>query len=249
MEHIAIEPQQLTYDRRLAALRPDEVVRSHSKMVRRIAWQVHSRMSTAIEIEDLIQIGLVALVEAATVFEDRGLSFGPYAATRVRGAMIDGLRRDARMARAGMVRRRELAAVRARLENKLLRKATDEEMAKEMNLSATEYFAILASTQAARRESIDDLYSDHDPLFADGAAPADLQIEAKEKQQALARCIGQLNEREQLILQLYFAEKLNLEEIGEILRVGAARVCQIKKSALEKLRISLGNSDYDSKLL
>ncbi len=92
---------------------PAKLVQSHSNIVRRIAWHVHSRMSSAIDVEDLMQIGLVALVEAAQNFEDRGIAFAPYAATRVRGAMVDALRRDARMGRAGMANRRYLASIRA----------------------------------------------------------------------------------------------------------------------------------------
>ena len=82
-------------------LDPAQLVETHSALVRRIAWHVHSRMSSAIEVEDLIQIGLVALVEAAQNFEERGIAFAPYAATRIRGNMVDALRRDARMGRAG----------------------------------------------------------------------------------------------------------------------------------------------------
>jgi len=73
---------------------PARLIEAHSALVRRIAWHVHSRMSSAIEVEDLIQIGLVALVEAAKNFEDRGIAFAPYAATRIRGNMVDALRRD-----------------------------------------------------------------------------------------------------------------------------------------------------------
>lgn len=239
-----IDHTHLTYGRKPPGSRPEDLVRTHGQMVRRIAWQVHSRMSTAIEIEDLIQIGLVALVEAARNFEDRGLAFGPYAATRVRGSMIDELRRDARMARAGMARRREVANVQLLLENRLMRKATDAEMAAEMGLGAEEYFAIKASTQAVRQESIDEIYSDHDPFFTAGEAAADVQLEATELRQILAKCIGELGEREAMVLQLYFVEEMNFDEIGETLSVGAARICQIKKSALQKLHIRLAQLDF-----
>jgi RNA polymerase sigma factor FliA len=239
-----IDQPQLTYGRKPSGLRPEDMVRSHGQMVRRIAWQVHSRMSTAIEIEDLIQIGLVALVESARTFEDRGIAFGPYALTRARGAMIDELRRDARMARAGMARRRQVAKVRNLLENRFMRTATDAEMAAEMSLSAEEYFAIIASTQAARQESIDDTYSDHDPMFADGTVAVDTQIETSEMCALLARCISELNEREALTLQLYFVEEMNLDEIGKTLGVGAPRACQIKKAALQKLRVRLVSIDF-----
>ncbi len=236
MLHTQIETDHLTYAREPAQLRAEDVMRAHAPMVRRVAWHVHSRMSTAIEIEDLIQIGLTALVEAARTFEDRGISFGPYASVRVRGAMIDELRRDARMARAGMAKRREIAAMRTRLEHKLLRPASDAELAEEMGLAPEEYFSAVASTLAMRQESLDDVYSDHDAWFADGGMAADAQIEAAQSTAHLERCIATLPEREALILQLYFVEEMNLDEIGATLGIGAARVCQIKKSSLEKLR-------------
>jgi RNA polymerase sigma factor FliA len=245
MHHNAIQSKQLTYGRSPAALHPEDVVRAHSQLVRRVAWQVHSRMSTAIEIEDLIQIGMVALVEAARTFEDRGVAFAPYAAMRVRGAMIDELRRDARMARAGMAKRREIAQVRSRLENQLMRSATDIEMADAMGMSVDSYFAAVASTQAVRQESIDEIYTDHDPLFADPASDADVLMVQAEQRAALAMAIASLSPKEAMVLQLYFTEEMNLDEIGRTLSVGAARVCQIKKAALDKVRARLAGTESD----
>jgi RNA polymerase sigma factor FliA len=231
---------------RIAYISPDtatpaRLIEAHSALVRRIAWHVHSRMSTAIEVEDLIQIGLVALVEAAQNFEDRGLAFAPYAQTRIRGAMVDALRRDARMGRAGMANRRYLAGIRARLENEYLRKPSDAEMAAATGLDPASYFAMAASTQPAGQESIDDSYSDHDMWFADLADGADTALEKAQLREALVDNLGRLSEREAMILQLYFAEELNLDEIGEILGVGAARVCQIKKAALDKMRMMMAD--------
>jgi RNA polymerase sigma factor FliA len=219
---------------------PARLVEAHGSLVRRIAWHVHARMSTAIEVEDLIQIGLVALVEAARGFEDRGLPFVPYAQTRIRGAMVDALRRDARMGRAGMANRRHLARIRARLEQEYMRPASDAEMANAAGLEANAYHAMVASTQPVGHEPIEELYSDHDMWFADLADGADSAMEKAQLRDQLVACLGQLKEREALILQLYFVEELNLDEIGETLGIGAARVCQIKKAALEKMRVMMG---------
>jgi RNA polymerase sigma factor FliA len=243
MQELPLKRDALTYGRDTSAAGGaamlDAVIKQHSPLVRRIAWHVHSRMSSAIEVEDLIQIGMIALVEAARTFEDRGLSFAPYAATRVRGAMIDQLRRDARMGRAGMVNRRRLAAVRARLETEMGRTVSDAEMADALNLDSTQYHALVATTQAAHQDSIDAVYSDHDMWFADMAEAADTQVERAQMNAMLAANIVQLPEREALVLQLYFAEELNLDEIGITLGIGAARVCQIKKAALDRLRAAM----------
>jgi RNA polymerase sigma factor FliA len=214
----------------------DIVIGNHAQMVRRIAWHVHGRMSSAIDREDLIQIGMIALIEAERTYEDRGHAFATYASMRVRGAMIDHLRRDARMCRAGMARRRELASVRARLEGDLHRAATDAEMAKAMGLAGPAYHAVVATTRAVQQEPLDEAYSDHECWFADLSDGADTLIEHQQLKAAIAGSIGQLTDREQMVLQLYFVEELNLEEIGETIGVGAARVCQIKKAALDRLK-------------
>src|SRR5436190_21130642 len=116
-----IDPQH-TYARQVKPT-PEALVRTHMPLVRRIAWHVHARVASAIDVEDLAQIGMVALVEAANSFEDRGHAFATYATLRIRGAMIDHLRRHASLCRAAMARRRKLASVRERLENRLGRAA------------------------------------------------------------------------------------------------------------------------------
>jgi len=215
---------------------PADLVHKHSAIVRRIAWHVHGRMSSAIEVEDLIQVGLIALVEAARNFEDRGIAFAPYAATRVRGAMVDALRRDARMGRAGMANRRYLASIRARLEQEYMRSPSDAEMAGAAGLDAPAYHAMAASTVPMGQESIEESYSDHDMWFADLSDSADTMLEKAQLREALIENLSKLSQREAMVLPLYFVEELNLDEIGDTLGVGAARICQIKKAALDKMR-------------
>lgn len=239
MLHARIENDEFTYRRRVTSQGPDALVRQHRDLVRRIAWHVHSGVSSRIELEDLVQIGLVALVEAARTFEERGAAFASYAAMRVRGSMIDHLRREAFMSRSGMANRRRLAASRARLETRLGRRATDCEMAEELGQSADDYHAMVASTHALEQESIDEVYADDQPWFADLGERADGQMEREQLVAGMSSAIADLPEREAMVLQLYFVEELNLDEIGEVLNVGAARVCQIKKAALEKLRARL----------
>lgn len=224
-----------TYQRH-AKPTPERLVRAHMQLVRKIAWHVHGRVASAIDIEDLVQIGMVALVEAANGFEDRGHAFATYATLRIRGAMIDHLRRHATIARGAMGRRRELAAVRQRLEGQLGRSAGDAEMAQEMGMEAAAYRELVDSSQAVHQESIDEIYSDHSMWFADVEERADEAIDRERLQEAIAEAIRTLPEREGLVLQLYFVEEMNLEEIGQTLGVGSARICQIKKAALDRVR-------------
>ena len=240
MLHAPITHDELTYRRGACREDPGAIVRHHRELVRRIAWHVYSGVSTRIELEDLVQIGVVALIEAARVFEDRGAAFEPYAATRVRGAMIDHLRREALMPRSGMANRRRLAAARARLEAGLGRRASDREMAEELEESAEGYHSMVASARPLEQSSIDEVYQDDQPCFIDLGERADSAIEREQLLAQMASAITALPEREAMVLQLYFVEELNLDEIGEALGVGAARVCQIKKAALQKLRGALG---------
>lgn len=217
--------------------RAEALVQAHLPLVRKIAWHTHARVSTAIDIEDLVQIGMIALIEAARVFEDRGqAAFTTYASVRIRGAMIDALRKHATMCRSALRRRRELAATRDRLAGRLGRLPTDAELAEEMGLSLAELQATTASTQGLRYESIDEVYSDHSIWFASDEPDALDRLQSAELRAALVDAIAQLPEREARVLQLYFVEELNLEEIGQVLGVGAARVCQIKKAALGRVR-------------
>jgi RNA polymerase sigma factor FliA len=222
---------------------PERLARQYMPLVRKIAWHVHGRVSTAIEVEDLLQIGMVALVEAANSFEDRGLGFAAYAQLRVRGAMIDHLRKQATLCRSAMAKRKQLAGVRNRLEQRFGRLPTEAEMSAEMGLDPAAYREVADSVEMVQHTSMDEVYSDQSMWFADVEDRADDVMERESLKKALAACIGELPQREALVLQLYFVEELNLEEIGRTLDIGAARVCQIKKAALDKLRENL--SDWD----
>jgi RNA polymerase sigma factor for flagellar operon FliA len=230
-----------TYQRAPAKQSPEALARAHMPLVRKIAWHVHGRVSSATEVEDLIQIGMIALVEAANGFEDRGHAFATYASMRIRGAMIDHLRREATVCRSAMARRREFAAVRTRLENRLGRQASEAEMAAELRLDPADYRRLSDETHSIQHESMDEVYSEHSMWFADVEERADEALDRDRLQGALAASIKTLPEREAIVLQLYFVEEMNLEEIGETLGIGAARVCQIKKAALDKVRKELGD--------
>jgi RNA polymerase sigma factor for flagellar operon FliA len=231
----------MTYARKPQRQSQASLVQAHMPLVRKIAWHVHGRVSNAIDIEDLVQIGMVALVEAANGYEDRGHAFSTYAGMRVRGAMIDHLRRHATQARSGMAKRKEIAKVRAEIEAKLGRAASEAEMAQAMGLDATSFREMADAAESVRHESLDEVYSDQSMWFADLEEGADEQLDRGRLGEALAEHIAQLPEREAMVLQLYFVEELNLEEIGQVLDIGAARVCQIKKSALDKLRGKLAD--------
>jgi RNA polymerase sigma factor for flagellar operon FliA len=218
----------------------EALIREHMPLVRRVAWHVHGSVSSSVEVEDLIQTGLVALVEAAASFEDRGqVTFAQYLSTRIRGAMIDELRRQATITRGAMRRRRMLVETESTLRSEYGRAPTEDEVALKLGVSVERLRQDYAGAQPLRFEPIDGVYTDDNPWFmSDEPNPFEL-LESEDLRQTLIAAIGRLATREAQVIQLYYVEELNLEEIGQVLGVGAARVCQIKKSAHDKLRKAL----------
>lgn len=216
----------------------ERLIRDHAGLVRRIAWQTHARISSAIDVDDLVQTGMVALTEAASHFVDRGeAAFGTYASVRVRGAMLDALRKQAPLNRGAMRRRRAL--LQAKTEAASAGDGAPASVAERLGVTPEQLARLEVDTQPVRQESLDHVYSDHDAVFAADHPDALDNLCDGRLRSDLAKAIARLPQREALVLQLYFVEELNLEQIGQVLGVGAARVCQIKKVALDKLRAML----------
>lgn len=233
----------MVYGKKPSRKDPAQLVRAHMQLVRKIAWHVHGRVSTALDVEDLIQIGMIALVEAANAYEDRGHAFSTYSTLRIRGAMIDHLRRQATICRSAMARKRQLSKLIEKFEKQFGRAPTESEIATEMGIDTQAVRELIEATQSVHYESLDDMYSDHSMWFADQEEQADDKIEREQLADLLTDQIANLPEKEALVLQLYFVEEMNLEEIGQTIGVGAARVCQIKKSAIDRLRRGLADRD------
>lgn len=230
---------------RTGKMQPDieALAKKHSALVRRVAWHVHGSMSSAIEVEDLIQIGLVALIEAAGAFEDRGLvTFEQYLLTRVRGAMIDELRRQATITRGAMRRRKAYQEAVAALQAETGNRPDDSVVAEKLGVSVDKLRSDYATAEPVIFDSIDDVYQDESALFASAEPNAFEQLAESDQRAALAAAIAALPEREAQVIQLYYVEELNLEEIGLVLGVGSARVCQIKKAAHDRLQRALARA-------
>lgn len=231
----------LTYDRTPSPRRDAEaMVRKHLPLVRRIAWHIHGSMSSIVEVEDLIQIGMVALIEAVSGFEDRGqVTFEQYLMTRLRGAMIDELRRQATLTRGAMRRRKAYQETISMLATELGHAPNDAQVAEKLGVTPEKLRAEYATAEAVRFDSIDDMYSDESPWFMSEEPSAFDQLAEGDQREALIAAIGELPTREAQVIQLYYVEELNLEEIGQVLGVGAARICQIKASAHARLKRAL----------
>ncbi|HEY9091475.1 FliA/WhiG family RNA polymerase sigma factor [Parasphingorhabdus sp.] len=230
---------ELTYGPAPAAKSQEKLIESHLPLVRKLAWHVHSRMSSAIEVEDLLQTGMVALVEAAQSYQDRGLGFTNYAKLRVRGAMIDALRKASHVSRSAMTFQKRLRAAEDELSRQLGRSPGEGELAAAMGMDRESFRTAADQARSVDLESMETVYSDQNIWFADPAERADNRAERLQQRDRLAAAIDAQPPREAMILQLYFIEEMNLDEIGQTLNIGAARVCQIKKAALAKLHRQL----------
>ena len=218
---------------------PDALVRQYLPLVRKLAWHVHGQMSTAVEVEDLVQVGLVALIEAAAGAAEQGPAFRAYLTTRLRGSMIDELRRQATTTRGAMRRRRDYTRAVTALTQATGRAPEEAMIAQALGVSVDKLRADYVTADAIRFEAIDEVYHDDLPWFADDAPDAFDQLAEGQQRERLTAAVAALPEREALVVQLYYVEELNLEEIGQVLGVGAARVCQLKAAAHARLKKAL----------
>lgn len=221
----------------------DTRIHAHLPLVRRLAWHVHGKVSSGTELEELIQAGMVALVEAAQGFEDRGFEFSTYASMRIRGAMIDLLRRSSGQSRKAAASRREIEVNRRAIEAASPLRASAIDIAARMNVPLDDYYRIEADAAAGSTDSLEMMYADENIAFQDERDNQETMLGRKMDEHHLRNALTTLDERAQLVLNLYFIEEMNLAEIAEVLNVSAPRVCQIKKAALDALRSVLADAD------
>ena len=212
-------------------------VQKHIPLARKIAWQVHGRVRDLLDIDDLIQIGMIALIEAAQRFQDTGeATFGTYAAIRVKGALIDHLRSNFTLSRLAVQRRDSIIAAEKALKNEGRDPHNSELLAEKVGIRIDELHDWQNQISQAAKKSLDEIYDDHSSWFADAGPSPEAALLTTELRQRLAGMLKRLEKREALVLQLYYVEELNLEEIGEILSLTVGRVSQIKKAAICQIR-------------
>jgi RNA polymerase sigma factor for flagellar operon FliA len=218
----------------------ESLVVQNAALVKRIAYHLMSRLPPSVQIEDLIQAGMIGLLEAARQYDpSQGASFDTYAGIRIRGAMLDELRRYDWTPRSVHRRAREVAEAIRAIEAKSGRDARDAEVAEYLGLSMAEYHHILQDALSCRVFSIDELLESGDGALEECADPRAMPIERLTRSgfaESLAKAIAGLPERERLVISLYYDEELNLKEIGRVLGVSESRICQIQGQAMLRLR-------------
>lgn len=218
-----------------------ELIHEYTPLVRRIAHHLMARLPNHVLLDDLIQAGMMGLLEAASRYDaGKGASFETYAGIRIRGAIIDEVRRGDWTPRSVHRNARRVSDAITQVESRTGRDASDAEVASELGIGVSEYHGLLQDSVDSRLFSYDQLIDAADDMPAEQFATKEpdpwSELESDGFKQALARAIGALPERERLVLSLYYDEELNLKEIGQVLGVSESRVSQIHSQAALRLR-------------
>lgn len=220
-------------------------VEDYLYLVNRIAYHIMARMPSNVQVEDLMQAGMVGLLEASQKYDaSKGASFETYAGIRIRGAIVDEMRRGDWAPRSVHRNSRRVAEAIKRLESRLGRDAKDTEVAAELEVSVDEYHDMLRDGVSTRLFSLEETYEEDESRLGPQSISEPLVgpaegVQRQSMKKALAQAISDLPEREQLVLSLYYDKELNLKEIGRVLGVSESRVSQIHSQAAMRLRVRL----------
>lgn len=216
----------------------------YAYLVKRIALHLIARLPASVQLDDLMQAGMIGLMEAAQKFDgDKGASFETYAGIRIRGAMVDEMRRGDWVPRSVHKNARRINQAMSAVEARTGRDASDSEIAAELDIDISEYHAMASNAVSGRLFSLEALTEEEDsinqlPVDPDEPNPAEA-VQKRALQTALAQAIDELPEREKLVLSLYYDQEMNLKEIGLVLNVSESRVCQIHTQAALRLKSKL----------
>jgi RNA polymerase sigma factor for flagellar operon FliA len=224
----------------VSALSQTQLVDEYAPLVKRIAYHLMTRLPPAVQVDDLIQSGMIGLLEAAQNYDPaQGASFETYAGIRIRGSMLDEIRKGDWAPRSLHRKVRAITQAVADLEARHSRDARDTEVAEAVGMSLDEYHATLADATGYRVFSFEDLPAGEENMsegLTDKIPEPAEHVENELFQVALAEAIESLPERERLVMSLYYKEELNLRETGEVLGVSESRVCQLHSQALIRLK-------------
>lgn len=217
---------------------------SYLPLVKRIAYHLKGRLPDSVFVDDLIQSGIIGLIEAMQKFNaNQGASFETYAGIRIRGSMLDEIRKGDWTPRSVHRKSREVSEAISKVEARFGREARDGEIAGEMGVEIEQYYHILQDTNSVQLLSIDE--PDHEELsegrmVGKGSTPFG-ELSENGFQEALVQEISNLPEKEKLVMALYYDEELNLKEIGEVLEVSESRISQIHSQAIKRIRSRMVN--------
>ena len=225
----------------------EALIRQYSPLVRRLAHHMMAKLPPSVQVDDLIQVGLIGLSEALNRYEaHQGVQFETFATQRIRGAMIDELRENDWMSRGSRKSQKEIEGAMTRLEHRLGRAPTESEIAAELGLSLADYQALLNKVQGTQLVYLEDMAggSEGEDSFLDrhmvDSESDPMQLLRNQRlRAALVQAIKSLPEREQQIMSMYYEQDMNLKEIAAVLGVTESRVCQLHSQAVARLRTTM----------
>ncbi|MGB1920758.1 MAG: sigma-70 family RNA polymerase sigma factor [Candidatus Puniceispirillaceae bacterium] len=224
----------------------EELITSHMELVRQIAWHMHGRVHASTEIDDLVQIGYYGLVLAAQNYTvQEGATFASYASLRIRGSIVDHLRKNSNLCRTTIQMQQQANRAERELQTQLGRAPSKEEIARKIGITEDEMMGWEQAFQANVHQSLDSVYDDFSIWFVSPENTPEENISDSQLRDVLKSALKTLPEREALVIQLYYVEELNVYEIAEVLEVTTGRVSQIKKAAIGKLRSFMQQVDGD----
>lgn len=220
-------------------------IERYGPMVRRMASQMIGRLPANVELDDLVQAGMIGLFDAMTRYEsDRGAQFETFATQRVRGAMLDELRGSDWLPRSVRRNQRTIESAIHRAEQRLGRAALETDIAEELGMPLSDYQRLLDDARGAQLVHLDDYDDDGEEGFLDrnvAAADGDPQATLGDSRfrHALVAAIEKLPERERLVMGMYYEQEMNLKEIGAVLGVTESRISQLHSQAVARLRTQM----------
>ena len=223
------------------------LIKQYQPLVRRLAHHMMVKLPANVQVDDLIQVGLIGLSEALTRYEAaQGVQFETFATQRIRGAMLDELRENDWMSRGSRKSQKDIEQALRRLEHRLGRSPLESEIAVELGMTLTDYQTLLGKVRGTQLVYLEDMSRGHedDDSFLDrhvGDADADPanMLRDHRLREALVAAIKNLPEREQFIMSMYYEQDMNLKEIAAVLDVTESRVCQLHSQSIARLRAKM----------
>jgi len=222
------------------------MLKQYSPLVRRLAHQMIAKLPANVEIDDLIQVGMIGLNDAMSRFDsEQGVQFETFATQRIRGAMLDELRGSDWMSRGGRRQQREIETAVHKLEQKLGRAPQESEIAESMGMTLTQYQEVLGKVRGTQLVYLEDMSGDEGGddyldrhVSNENANPLSM-LQDHRMREALVEAIKNLPEREQYVMSMYYEHDMNLKEIAAVLKVTESRICQLHSQSIARLRVKL----------
>lgn len=230
----------------------EQLLNQHASLVKKLAYQLKAKLPPSVELDDLVQAGMMGLLDAVNRYEDtHGAQFETYAAQRIRGSMLDELRSADWLPRSVRKNMRDVEAAISKLEQELGRPPTEGEVSKKLKLKLEDYYVMLGDCSGHQLVYYEDFHDtegggDHflDRFLTDNEGDPMRGLLEGDFREALIDAIDCLPEREKILMGLYYEQEMNLKEIGAVMNVSESRVCQLHSQAVARLRANLKEKSW-----